>query len=83
MSIIQVPRRNAMTEMLRKAFDEASKLPSAQQDALASLLLAELKSDGAWARSFADSQDALSQLADEAIAEHRNGKSDRLDPSSL
>ena len=72
-----------MTELLKKAFDEASKLPQDQQDALASLLLEELKSDRAWAQSFARSQDALSQLADEAIAEHQTKKSNRLDPSSL
>jgi hypothetical protein len=76
-------RRNEMTELLKKAFDEASKLPQEQQDALASLLLEELRSDRAWAQSFARSQDALSQLADEADAEHQTKKSNRLDPSAL
>jgi aspartate/glutamate racemase len=72
-----------MTELLKKAFDEAAQLPDDQQDAIASLLLEELKSDRAWGQAFDQSQDALEKLADEAIREHTAGSTDRLDPSSL
>jgi hypothetical protein len=72
-----------MTELLKKAFDEASKLPTDQQDAIASLLLEELKSDRAWGQTFDRTQDALEKLADEAIRDHRAGKTDKLDPSAL
>ena len=34
-----------MTQLLERAFTEASKLPEPEQDAVASLLLAELKSE--------------------------------------
>jgi hypothetical protein len=72
-----------MTELLKKAFDEASKLPNDQQDAIASLLLEELKSDRAWVQTFDRSQDALEKLANEAIRDHTAGKTDKLDPSAL
>jgi len=72
-----------MTELLKKAFDEAARLPDDQQDAIASLLLEELKSDRAWGEAFDRSQDALEKLADEAIRDHKAGKTDEMDPSSL
>jgi hypothetical protein len=72
-----------MTELLKKAFDEAAQLPDDQQDAIASLLLEELKSDRAWGQAFDRSQDALEKLADEAIRDHKAGKTDEMDPFSL
>lgn len=72
-----------MTELLKKAFHEASKLPREQQDAIASTLLAELKSDRRWDRSFDDSQDALVQLANDALAEDERGDTEDLDPANL
>ncbi len=72
-----------MTELLKKAFDEASKLPSEQQDAIASLLLEELKSDRNWDRAFENSQDALASLASEALGEDERGETENLDPSEL
>ena len=62
-----------MTELLKKAFHEASKLPREQQDAIASLLLEELKSDRNWDRAFETSQDSLAKLADDALAEDQRG----------
>jgi hypothetical protein len=72
-----------MTELLKKAFDEAAQLPDDQQDAIASLLLEELKSDRVWGQAFDRSQGALEKLADEAIRDHKAGKTDEMDPSSL
>ena len=72
-----------MTELLQRAFDEASKLPKEQQDAIASLLLQELESEREWDRAFAGSQDALKRLADEALLEDERDKTEDLDPSSL
>ena len=72
-----------MTELLKKAFDEASKLPREQQDAIASLLLEELKSDRTWDRAFERSQDALEKLANDAIDEEERGETEDLDPSKL
>ncbi|MGH7252808.1 MAG: hypothetical protein ACREJJ_08435 [Candidatus Methylomirabilales bacterium] len=62
-----------MTKLLKKAFDEASKLSEKEQDALARILLEELASERRWEELFASSHDLLGQLADEALAEHRAG----------
>jgi hypothetical protein len=62
-----------MTDLLEKALTEVAKLPASEQDALAAILLAELASEQRWADSFARSQDALAELAKEALNEHRVG----------
>lgn len=67
-----------MTKALEKAFQEASKLPEAEQDALAEAIRSEVMGDQDWERSFASSTDALERLADEAIAEHRAGGTQRV-----
>jgi hypothetical protein len=72
-----------MTELLEKAFTEASKLSKSEQDAFANLLLDEIASEQRWNLAFASSEDLLSQMANEALAEHREGKTKRLDPDSL
>ncbi len=68
-----------MTELLEQAFAEAAKLPPAEQDALARWVLAELRAEERWDRAFADSADTLAQLADEALVEHRAGRTRPLD----
>lgn len=60
-----------MTELLRKAFDEANKLPEREQDAIASRMLVEIESERHWDKAFASSGDLLSRLADEALEEHK------------
>ena len=72
-----------MTKLLQKAFAEASKLEGGEQDALARWLLAELASQRRWQDAFASSQDALTSLADEALSEHRDGRTQKLDPQTL
>jgi len=72
-----------MTKLLEKAFAEASKLPEVEQDTLAELLLAEIASDRQWDETFAKSGDLLSRLAEEALADHRAGLTQDLDPDRL
>ena len=72
-----------MTKLLEKAFSEASKLPETDQDALAKLLLEELSSEERWSELFAGSQDLLSDMADEALREHRGGETEELLPEKL
>ena len=72
-----------MTKLLEEAFAEASKLPEQEQDALAAVILEELASERRWDQAFADSADLLAQLAEQALAEHRAGKTQRLDPERL
>ena len=72
-----------MTKLLEKAFAEAAKLPDDDQDALAQAVLAELASERRWDELFAASPDMLSDLAAEALAQHRAGRTKPLDPDTL
>lgn len=68
-----------MTQLLQRAFEEAGKLAPAAQDALARVLLHDLESEKAWTDALASSNlDELSNLAEEALAEHRLGKTHPL-----
>ena len=60
-----------MTQLLEKA------LPS-DQDTVATNMLEELASEQKWTELFAKSQDALARIAEEALAEHRAGKTKPL-----
>lgn len=68
-----------LTELLEKAFSEASKLPPDAQDLLAQHLLSDLASEELWDQTFANSQDKLAQLADEALAEYQRGETKPLE----
>lgn len=59
---------------LNQAIEMASKLPEKDREALGALLIQEMQSEKRWAKLFKSSQDKLSKLADEALAEHRAGK---------
>jgi TRAP-type C4-dicarboxylate transport system substrate-binding protein len=72
-----------MTQLLRKALAEVSRLPEDEQDAIAAVVLAELSSERRWNELFEKSQDVLEELAEEALAEHRTGKTKRLEPDEL
>jgi len=67
-----------MTKLLEKALNEVAKLPSADQDAIAAIVLDELASEQKWSELFAQSQDVLAKMAEEALAEHRAGKTKPL-----
>lgn len=63
-----------MTELLEKVFTEASRLSLTTQNMIAEKLLEDINAEAKWADSFADSQDELSRLADEAVADFQSGK---------
>ena len=64
-----------MTKLLEKAFKEASKLPKLGQNAFAKWVMDELKTEAKLQEAFASPEDILDKLADEALAEHKAGKS--------
>lgn len=72
-----------MTKLLEKAFEEASKLPEIEQNALAKRLLDELVAEKKWEEAFASSEDIMGRLADEAIEEHKQGRTKPLDIDSI
>ena len=63
-----------MTELLKKAFEAASKLSPEAQDAIAAKVLMELEDESRWDEAFAKSEDKLAQMADEAVEEFLAGK---------
>jgi hypothetical protein len=67
-----------MTKLLEEALKEVAKLPEAEQDAVAAILLDELASEQRWAASFAKSQDKLARLAEEALADYKAGRTKPL-----
>jgi hypothetical protein len=78
--VTPIPKYDAcMTKLLQQAFTKASELPESEQDAIASLMLAELQSEQRWAQSFAATGDQLSSWADEALAEFEAGETLPLD----
>ena len=72
-----------MTELLERAFSEATKLPESEQNELARRILAELESEQRWDQLFENSQDVLGKLAEEALIEYREGKTKILDIDRL
>lgn len=72
-----------MTERLEQAIAKLKTLSTAQQDAIATLILAELEEEQRWDDSFARSPNLLAKLAAEAMAEHRSGKTQELDQETL
>ena len=73
----------SMTERLEQAIAQLKTLSTAQQDAIATLILAELEEEQRWDDSFARSPNLLAKLAAEAMAEHRTGKTQELDQETL
>ncbi len=72
-----------MTKLLEKAFEEASRLPELEQNALARWLIDEIIAEKKWEKAFAESEDVLEKLADEALAEHVESKTKPLNVNCL
>ena len=74
-----------MTKLLQQAFERASELTETEQDKFARFLLAELESERQWTEIFArpESEDLLECLADEALSEHRAGRTRALTAEDL
>lgn len=72
-----------MTHMLEEAFRVANALPESEQDAIAATILAEIEDEQQWAEAFAKSPQTLAELAREALAEHRSGRTLPLDPDRM
>lgn len=70
-----------MTELLDQAFLEAGKLSEEEQNRLAQWLLDELASERRWGEFLTSSPDTLKSLADEALAEHRDGRTHPVVPA--
>lgn len=72
-----------MTKLLENAFNVASKLPEIEQNVIGRWLLDEIKADKKWEKLFAESEDVLEQLAQEALMEYEKGNTKDLDINKL
>lgn len=78
-----------MTKTLQRAVRKASTLPSREQEAFGRWMLKalkeleELEDDERWERSFRRSRGKLKLLAQAALADHKAGRTRRLDPDRL
>ena len=68
-----------MSPLLEKALEKVGVLPQAEQDAIASQILASLADEEAWRRRFAEKRDIIRRLAREALEEDARGETLSLD----
>jgi hypothetical protein len=67
-----------MTKLLAQAFEKASELPENLQDELARELLQELAGEALWDQTLAESAEAVDKLAEQALKEHRAGRTRKM-----
>lgn len=72
-----------MTQLLEKALEEIRKLSSADQDAIASIILEEIQDEELWYETFARSQDKLARMAAKAREDIRAGRTRTLEIDEL
>ena len=68
-----------MTKLLQKAFQEAQKLSDHLQDEIAQQLLADIENELKWQETLANSNinlDIIRQMAQEALIENQEGKTE-------
>ena len=70
-----------MNALLEKALAEVARLPEAEQEAIASLILDEIAAERDWDERFARTQDQLGDLVRSARAEVARGEVLSGDPS--
>ncbi len=63
-----------MTQLLQHAIAELHKLSDSDQDAIATLILAEITDEERWEDAFANSQEQLSQMAAKVREDIRAGR---------
>lgn len=68
---------------MEEAIAELTELPEADQDSLKAWLLEWTKPERRWEKLFAENNDALGRLADEALAEHEESRNLELDAENL
>jgi hypothetical protein len=72
-----------MTQLLEKAFSQASQLPELQQNILAKWIMEELLAEKKWDTLFAESEELLAELANEALSEYEQGKTQVMNLDTL
>ena len=68
-----------MSTLLEKALEKVAALPKAEQDAIASQILASLADEHAWKARFSEKRDVIRRMAREALEEDDRGETLPLD----
>lgn len=71
------------TALLEKAFEKAAELPEQEQNEFAGFLISELEEEKKWAESFEKYPEVLEKLGQKALKDHREGKTEPLNPDKL
>jgi hypothetical protein len=72
-----------MSKLLDEAYAIAKKLPEEKQEAISALLLAEIEDNRRWEELLAQPSEVIERMADQALEDHRLGRTLPLDPESL
>jgi hypothetical protein len=72
-----------MSKLLDEAYAVAKSLTEEEQEALGALLLAEIDSDRRWEELLAQPSEVIERMGEQALEDHRLGRTLRLDPESL
>lgn len=72
-----------MTILLEKAFKKASTLPEVEQDIFARIFMEEIESEKKWGELFSKSEDLLGDMADVALDDYANAKTNLLTQEQL
>jgi hypothetical protein len=72
-----------MTKTLEQAIEQLRQMPEDRQDALAKLLLHEMKEDEQWQKSTAKHAEGLQGLVQDVQEADRRGECEPLDPDNL
>jgi hypothetical protein len=77
--------RGHMSQLIEQAIQKVKLLPEQDQESIASIILQEIESEHRWEELFArpESADLLSRMADEALADAREGRARKLDLNEL
>ena len=70
-----------MTQLMKTLIRELSEVPEEEQDGVAAFLLEDLEAEKHWDELFANSQDALARLAEEALEEFEKGEAKPFEDS--
>ena len=72
-----------MTKLLDSAFKEVSMLNHTEQNIFARFILDEISLEKKWDKSFSNTEDLLSDMADEALKDFNTNKTEILDIEKL
>lgn len=76
---VREAKGTVMTQLLEKVLSEVYKLPAEKQDFIATIILEELEDERRWDKTFAESQDLLAKLAEEARDEIKAGRVKKME----